>query len=207
MHRIAILAVLAQIPLLALGQTIGSDSVPVIHFSLYAPPQKDPPVHILGFEHDQKQIRFLVSNTSDKSVVKIIVGLVEIVPPGCSRAPSSETYRSVRDWTEGAFKVSAGPRGIGLASPRPEGTYWPAVIVDRAEGRRLAICRFSLGSPVCSLTTGLRGLLRPRLSCAMIMAPSSNRPRPKPPLSPDWTIGIPLTHRWLKQMPGDALTR
>jgi hypothetical protein len=118
MHRIGILAVLVLTPPLALAQAVKSHSAPVIHFSLYAPPQKDPPVHIVGFEHDQKKIRFAVANTSDKSVVKIIIGLVEIVPLGCSTAPSNETYRPVRDWTEGPFRVRAGPHGMGLASPR-----------------------------------------------------------------------------------------
>src|ERR1700684_4697356 len=78
----------------AFGQ---SNSGPIIHFSLYAPIQKDSPVQITRFDHTDSDLEFVLSNTSDKAVVAVTIGFMEIVPPSCSTAPSAEPYQSVVD--------------------------------------------------------------------------------------------------------------
>jgi hypothetical protein len=59
-------------------------AVPIIHFSFYAPPQKDPPVHIVNFENNKSETQFALSNTSDKSVTGVIINSVYAAPSGCA---------------------------------------------------------------------------------------------------------------------------
>lgn len=115
MHRVGIIFFfLGLTPLLALGQS--GNSAPVIHFSFYAPPQSDSPVHIVGFEHDESVIRFELSNTSDKSVVAVAITRVDIVPEGCSMEPSAEPHRPAKNSNPGGYKVNITPHGKGVAA-------------------------------------------------------------------------------------------
>jgi hypothetical protein len=147
MHRIGSLAlILVLAPLLVVAASSQSSPAPTIDFSWYAPAQKDSPVQIVGFEHDQSKAWFVLSNTSDKSVVAVTIGFVDIVPRGCSIAPSSEPYFPEQKSSAGGFKVGIVPHGRGIAenagiqmiggppSPsfdaRPE---WPQMTVEAAK--------------------------------------------------------------------------
>jgi hypothetical protein len=92
---------------LAMSAQTESSAIPTIHFSLYAPVQKDPPVRLVGFEHDGRHVHFVLSNVSDKPVSAVLVGRVDIVPTGCALEPRREDM---------AF-MSVG--GVGLKLPIP----------------------------------------------------------------------------------------
>lgn len=82
MYRLTVLVILSG-PLLVTAD-VKPDSAAIIRFSFYAPPQKAPPVHIVGFENDRSEVYPVLENTSDKTVVAVLVGIEHIVPAGCS---------------------------------------------------------------------------------------------------------------------------
>jgi hypothetical protein len=92
MCRLIISALLLVPLLVAVGpaQANPPAAAPVIHFSFYAPPQKDPPVHIVAFENDQSDIQLVLSNASDKPVVGVIIRLVYIAPSECALEPQRD---------------------------------------------------------------------------------------------------------------------
>jgi hypothetical protein len=153
MHRIGVIFSLGLMPLLALGQA--GNSAPLIHFSFYAPPQPDSPVHIVGFEHDESVIRFELSNTSDKSVVAVAITRVDIVPEGCSTEPSAEPHRPAKNSNPGGYKVSITPHGKGVAAKEgiqligtgasPRYSHEPRKVVDSAKWARAGYMQAQFG--------------------------------------------------------------
>jgi hypothetical protein len=116
MHRQTILALLlVPLPAVVAPAQANSPGAPVIHFSFYAPPQKDPPVHIVAFENDESDIQFVLSNASDKPVVGVIVRLVYIAPSGCAleRLRDDRTYESVGGV---GYELRVAPHGEAVAS-------------------------------------------------------------------------------------------
>jgi hypothetical protein len=151
MHRTHILALLLT-PLLvatALGQ---SSSGPIIHFFLYAPTQKDSPIQIARFDHTESDLEFVLSNTSDKAVVAVTVGFIEVVPRGCSIAPSTEPYQSIVEAHAGGFKVSIPPHGEGIAAKagihgngHPGYPHLPERFVDNAKRAKAGYMQVQIG--------------------------------------------------------------
>ncbi len=139
-------------PLLVVAAFGQSNSGPIIHFSLYAPTQKDSPVQITRFDHTDSDLEFVLSNTSDKAVVAVTVGFIEIVPRGCSTAPSTEPYQSVVDAHAGGFKVSVPPQGEGIAAKagihgngRPGYPDFPRRFVDNAKREKAGYMQVQIG--------------------------------------------------------------
>ncbi len=120
-----------------------SGPAPTIHFSLYAPPQKDPPVEIVALEHDRSELRFVLSNISDEAVVAVVITRVDIVPQGCSTEPSAEPHRPAKNSNPGGYKVSITPHGKGVATKEgiqligtgasPRYSHEPRKVVDSAK--------------------------------------------------------------------------
>jgi hypothetical protein len=140
MIRVCTLAI-AFLPLLrfaALGQP---SSAPMVHLSFYAPAQADPPVHIVGFEHGRSEIRFVLSNTSDKPVVAVFITDVDFAPRGCTLRPSKE--KPVMSFNPMGYAVSIAPHRKGVVAkeglfslgdtPGPAYPHWPRVLVYHAK--------------------------------------------------------------------------
>jgi len=66
-------------------------AVPVVKLAVYAPaafhqPDQQPaPVRIVGFENSRTEIRWVVSNTSDRAVDSVIIKAAWAPPPGCAK--------------------------------------------------------------------------------------------------------------------------
>jgi hypothetical protein len=113
MHRATISALILG-PLLVVAT--GANAAPqVIHLSLYAPAQSAPPVRIVGFEHDESEIRFVFSNETDRLVVGVVVGRVNIAPSGCAVEPrrGDMAFMSVGG---AGFELRVTPHGRAIAS-------------------------------------------------------------------------------------------
>jgi hypothetical protein len=152
MRGISIIILLGLMPP-ALGQAAGAP--PVIHFSLYAPRQNDSPVRIVGFQNDQRVVRFVLSNTSDKAVVAVIVGHADIVPRGCGTAPSIDRHDLLKDSSAAGFKVGIPPHERGVAGragifmigrgASPRYPHWPRRFVDTAKWANAGYMQFQFG--------------------------------------------------------------
>jgi hypothetical protein len=117
MHRLTILALLLVPLLVAVAPAqANSPAAPVIHFSFYAPPQKDPPVHIVAFENDQSDIQLVLSNVSDKPVVGAIVRLVYIAPSECGLEPQRDDYMAFESVGGVGYELRIVPHGEAVAS-------------------------------------------------------------------------------------------
>jgi hypothetical protein len=117
---ISIIILLGLIPP-ALGQAAGAP--PVIHFTIYAPPQQPPPpidaperkapAHIVGFENDRTEIRYVVSNDSDKPVIGVAIAYFGAAPEKCRTEPG--TWESGANSSRfGGFLVRIAPHGRGV---------------------------------------------------------------------------------------------
>lgn len=156
MHRNDILLLaLALTPLLAASPP---ESAPVIHLSIYAPAQNDPPVRIVGFGDDKDELQFLLANASDKPVVAVVIVRIDIAPPGCTLEPErgTEAWRFVKSVHPGAYHVSIPPHGRSIAdregiymvgTPRPSPAYphWPRSMVRSAKSARTGYMQFQFG--------------------------------------------------------------
>jgi hypothetical protein len=128
-----------------------SSAVPVVNFSLFAPLQNDSPVHIVGIEHDRREIGFVLSNTSDKAVESVGIVYQMIPPLGCAVKPLGPLRTglgggpvlipphgraflsqaivhypkmmmySAKDWGAPYIQAQLGIRGVNFA----DGTTWP----------------------------------------------------------------------------------
>jgi hypothetical protein len=107
MYRLTILAFLSGALLAAQSDRSDSAAGRMIQFAFYAPPQKGSPVHIVGFEHTESEIQFVLSNTSDKSVVGVLIGRIESAPPGCA----TETRKNNLNSSGGRFQLLIPPHG------------------------------------------------------------------------------------------------
>jgi hypothetical protein len=125
-YRLTILALV----LLLVALEASSDAAPVIKFSVYAPLQKDSPVHILGFEHDGHDIQFVLSNASNKSVVGVIVRGEGSAPPGCA----IESVKASSSSDNGSrINVRIGPHGRAVASRDGDHFHYPKLLVHMAK--------------------------------------------------------------------------
>jgi len=142
MCRIRILALVLAVCPLASSQ---NKSAPTVRFSFYAPAQKDPPVHIVGLQRDQDEVRFVLSNASDKQVTSVIIARVDIAPPGCAPEPVSQTHWSFWGSDILRFKAGIAPHGTttdarmllrGRASASRPYPNWPRRVVEitKADG-------------------------------------------------------------------------
>lgn len=133
-------------------------SGPLIHFSLYAPNQKSSPVHIVGINHDKSELRFVLSNTSDKTVSTVVIAKIDIAPRGCTTQPERgrETFWLVKGHHPGGFSVNIAPHsknvtaGAGiymLGTPRPKPNYphWPRSMVNEAKSAGAGYMQFQFG--------------------------------------------------------------
>lgn len=116
--------ILLGLTLPALGQA--KRPTPVIHFSIYAPPQQPPPpvdaperkapVHIAGFQNDRTEVRFLVSNDSGKPVIGVAIAYFEVAPEGCRGEPGTWPAPGANGERFGAFLVRIAPHGRGVTN-------------------------------------------------------------------------------------------
>ncbi len=72
-------------------------------------------MHIVGFEHSQSEIQFVLSNTSDKPVVGVVIYRVDIAPAGCVEL-RSEMDRGLRSVSGAGFELRIPPHGRAVAS-------------------------------------------------------------------------------------------
>src|SRR5271166_5500583 len=143
MHRICSIVPIVLATLLAVAAPSPPDPAPTIHFSLYAPPQNDSPVRIVGFQNDQRVVRFVLSNTSDKAVAAVIVGHADITPRGCSTAPSISRHDPLKNSGGAGFRVGIPPHGRGVAGragifmigkgASPKYLHWPGMFIEIAK--------------------------------------------------------------------------
>ncbi len=122
MRGINIIILLGLIPP-ALGQAAGAP--PVIRFAIYAPPQQPPPpsdaperkapAHIVGFETDRTEIRYVVSNDSDKPMIGVSIAYFDAAPEKCRTEPG--TWESGANSNRfGGFRVRIAPHGQGVTN-------------------------------------------------------------------------------------------
>lgn len=123
--RIRVLLIMLILSASASPRSIAGQSV---RFTLYAPAQKDPPVHIVGFQHGKSEVGFVLSNTSDKTVYAEFIAGLKIAPQGCA---SNAEISFTRDDDGVNFRVRIPPHEEGIAS-RIEGIdpRWSKKIVD-----------------------------------------------------------------------------
>lgn len=142
MYGMPILALLLG-PLLG-AAPVESDpgAVSVINFSFYAPPQKDPPVHIEGFGHTDSEIQFVLSNASEKSVVGVLIGRTETAPPGCATEPTKGRL-GTSILSAGHFQVSISPHGKALLSG--DQVHYPKTAVHAAQDLGAAYMQIQFG--------------------------------------------------------------
>lgn len=130
-------------PLLALTPAKSDPAaISVINFSFYAPPQKDPPVHIEGFGHTDSQIQFVLSNASEKSVVGVLIGRIEIAPPGCATEPT-KVRLGTSILSAGHFQVSISPHGKAVLSG--DQAHYPKTAVHGAQDLGAAYMQIQFG--------------------------------------------------------------
>jgi len=117
MCRLTILALLLVPLLVAVAPAqANSPAAPAIHFSFYAPPQEDSPVHIVAFENDQSDIQLVLSNASDKPVVGVIVRLVDIAPSKCALEPQRHDGMAYESLGGVGYELRIVPHGEAVAS-------------------------------------------------------------------------------------------
>ena len=111
-HRAGIVVIVFTPLLSAQSVRPAPTAAPVIRFSLYAPLQKNPPVRIIGFEHGGGEVQLVLLNSSDNPVVAVLVGRVDIAPPGCALGHET-AYLSVGG---AGFKLRIEPHGKGVTA-------------------------------------------------------------------------------------------
>jgi hypothetical protein len=113
-------------------------------------------VQIVGLQHDESEIRFLPSNTSEKSVVAVAISRVDLVPLGCSTEPRTGEYWPVKNFSPVGFKLNIVPQGKGIAAkagiqmigtPRPSPSYphLPTMVVDMAKWAKAGYVQVQFG--------------------------------------------------------------
>ena len=96
----------------------GAAESPIVKLAFYAPrafhwaDQEDPPVHIVGFENSRSEVRWVVSNTSDKEVESVTIQDEMIPPPACAAKPEHGATAE----STGAYRVSIVPHGTAVIS-------------------------------------------------------------------------------------------
>lgn len=133
MVRLALLAVaLLPLEIAAVSQSEPEHVSRILTISLYAPFQAESAVHIVGFRHNEKEVWFDVSNTSDRTVTDVFVGIFDTAPVGCAR----QEMRS--SGTVQRFPVRIAPHGLAIAAR--ENAYFPGLVVRTA--RSLGVAHF-----------------------------------------------------------------
>jgi hypothetical protein len=160
MRGISIIILLGLMPA-ALGQAAGVP--PAVHFSVFAPPQEPrPPVdaregrapaHIVSFENDRTEIRYVVSNDSDKPVVGVAIAYFGAAPEKCRTEPG--TWESgANSERHGALLVRIAPHGQGVTngignplsrSLRGHTTHDPKLALQAAQRLRAAYLQVQVG--------------------------------------------------------------
>lgn len=155
MHCIRTITLIGLSTLLAIAASSQSNSAPAIRFSLYAPPQKDSPVRITGFQNGQSEISFVLSNTSDKAVAAVIIGHADIVPRGCSTVPSIDPHDLLKNSSAAGLRVSIPPHGRGSAGragivtigrgASPRYPHWPRIFINIAKSASAGYMQLQFG--------------------------------------------------------------
>jgi len=109
MHRSGILGFLLS-PLVV-GAFPNDAAAPVMACHIYAPLQKDSPVHIVGLRYDYPSIELNLENDSDVPVDGIGIFAVAIAPSGCGAEPRKTM--GVADTQVRPVRI--GPRGTAAA--------------------------------------------------------------------------------------------
>jgi len=59
-------------------------AAPMISISVYATVLEDSPLHIVGLHYGEHGVQFVLSNASDKTVVRTVLVAVQVAPHGCA---------------------------------------------------------------------------------------------------------------------------
>jgi hypothetical protein len=142
--RIQLLAVMLILAAFASPQSVTGQS---IHFSLYAPLQKNPPVHIIGFRHGKSELGFILSNISDKTVFAVMIMAVSIVPGEClPNTGHGADARCDMSQNGGNFRVRIPPHEEKVSLPvGGVEVNWPHTIVYTAKERGVACLQVQFG--------------------------------------------------------------
>jgi hypothetical protein len=135
MNRLGVFSFLLLGPLIV-GASPKDAAAPVISFSIYAPVQKESPVHIVGLRYDKLSMQFALSNDSDRSVVDAKIVAVAAAPPGCPTDPNrSDLNTDLRIGADNVPQVIIGPHQ-SVTFPREHGFIVPVlppqILVDNA---------------------------------------------------------------------------
>ena len=142
-------------PFLAQARSARSAPAPILAISLFAPQQKETPVHVVGFQNDRSDVQFVLLNESDKSVIGVALGFVYIAPLGCTPQPRAPD-RTEDGYSAGGFPVRIAPHGqavttgvgapvIGAATPRTALFHYPKMIVHVAQSAAAASIQSQVG--------------------------------------------------------------
>ena len=137
-------------PLLAVGQAApDSGAAPAVHFSLYAPVQKEPPVHIVGFWNDRSVVQFVLSNESTKPVILVKIDDVDIAPLGCGAVPWTATDERLSGFSNGGFPVRIAPHSravtSGVGFSRTATPHYPRLVFGVAQHSGAAYLQSQFG--------------------------------------------------------------
>ena len=110
MYRFGILVFLLWS--LVVGALPTAATSPVVAFSIYAPAQKNSPVHIVGLRYDYNSVIFDLENASDLPVDGIGIFAVAIAPRGCATEPRKTMFAADAQ----VRPVRIGSRGTAEAS-------------------------------------------------------------------------------------------
>jgi hypothetical protein len=127
MGRIRDRAVTLSLVATCLASSISSGPT-TIELCFYAPMQAHSPVRIVGFDHDQREIQFVLANNSDKAVESVIIAQVVMPPPGCAGRPE---YGRLSE-SGGRFQAFIAPHSSTVLSGGS--VHYPRVIVHLAQG-------------------------------------------------------------------------
>lgn len=85
MHRLSVFVF--RVVALVLGALRYAVAAPAINFSIYAPEQRDSPLHIVGLKYEEGFITTVLLNATDKSIAGVEIIGVEQAPLGCGAEP------------------------------------------------------------------------------------------------------------------------
>ena len=126
MDRLCLLAAaLLPLQIAVVAQQGPEHTTALLTISLYAPFQPGSPVHIVGFEHTEREIQFELSNASDRTVTGVIIESVARAPSGCAKEETGTISNNAQ-----RFQVRIAPHGLGVATR--ENAYFPKLVVYEA---------------------------------------------------------------------------
>jgi len=147
MYRLGVFAFLLAPFVVAASQ---KSVPPVINISIYAPVQKDAPLHIVNLHYDAFSVQFVLSNISDKSVVNAKIGSVFVAPDGCGADPNRLlVLGGVGIGADNVDELRISPHESAVTFPRDHGDISPvlppSILVRNAQRLATAYVHVQVG--------------------------------------------------------------